>query len=285
MSDKLFIDAFINRSLAEDVGSGDHTSLACIPSGASNKAHLLVKENGIIAGVDLARQVFSNVDSGIVFEQYLNDGDVVKNTDVVFSVKGSARSILTAERLVLNCMQRMSGIATYTNKLVKLCEGSKAKVVDTRKTTPLFRFIEKWAVRIGGGSNHRFGLYDMILIKDNHIDFAGGIKQVLDATRKYLEQHQLDLKIEIETRNLEELNQVLEIGGIHRIMFDNYAPEKIVEALSMIDGRYETEASGGIDANNIRQYALTGVDYISVGALTHSVKSIDLSLKAVKYGN
>ena len=274
------LNKFIDNALKEDVGDGDHTSLATIPSNSKGKAQLLVKEDGIIAGVSLAKMIFKRVDKNLTVKTVINDGTPIKNGDIVFFVEGHAQSILKAERLVLNCMQRMSGIATKTNRLVTLCKGTKTKVIDTRKTTPLLRSFEKWAVIIGGGNNHRFGLYDMILIKDNHVDYAGGIKQAMDAANNYLKKKRKKLKIEVEARNIEEVKEVIKTGGIHRIMLDNFTPVQLKEALVLLNGKYETEASGGITEENIRQYAECGVDYISVGALTHSVKSLDLSLKA-----
>ncbi len=280
--DKEIIHQFIANALAEDVGDGDHTSLATIPDGTNGKAKLLVKDYGILAGVELAIDIFSQVDKGLKVTVFLNDGAEVKPLDIAFEVEGNAQNILKAERLVLNCMQRMSGIATKTREIVDLLEGTNAKVLDTRKTTPGFRYFEKWAVRIGGGVNHRFGLYDMILIKDNHVDYSGGIRQAIENTHLYLEKQNKKLAIEIEVRNLEELEQVLQTGGVNRILLDNFKFDDLCQALNIIEGRYITEASGGITIDNIRRYAECGVDYISVGALTHSVKSLDLSLKAVK---
>jgi nicotinate-nucleotide pyrophosphorylase (carboxylating) len=274
--------AFINAALLEDVREGDHTSLSTVPENAVGKARLLVKDNGILAGVELAELIFKTVDPELKIEVLINDGEPIKYGDIVLYVEGRDRSILTAERLVLNCMQRMSGIATVTSEIVQKLEGTKCKVLDTRKTTPNFRLIEKWAVKIGGGVNHRFGLFDMILIKDNHVDYAGGIKEALLSAQKYLETKNLDIPIEIEVRNIDELKQVLEIGGIIRIMLDNFSFEDIKKALVIIDGRFPVEASGGITPETVRDYALCGVDYVSMGYLTHSVKSLDLSLKAVK---
>ncbi len=273
---------FISRSLTEDVGDGDHTSLACIPKSAISKAHLLVKEDGILAGVEVALAIFKQVDATLQVEVYLKDGASIKKGDIVLIVEGSAQSILTAERLVLNCMQRMSGIATATNKITHLLSGLKTTVLDTRKTTPGMRLLEKWAVKIGGGANHRFGLYDMIMIKDNHVEYAGGIEKAILAANSYLEKNQLKLKIEIETRNLKEVQEVLRLGKVNRIMLDNFSLTDLKQAVEMIQGKYETEASGGITFETIRAYAECGVDFISVGALTHSVKSLDLSLKAIK---
>jgi len=274
------IKDIIREAIAEDVGPGDYSSLSTIPKDAQNSAKLLIKEDGIIAGIDIAQEVFHQVDSSIVFEKKIEDGTVVKYGDVGFIVSGSAISILTAERLALNFMQRMSGIATATNRYVKAIEGTNTKVLDTRKTTPLLRELEKYSVKVGGGENHRFALYDMIMIKDNHIDFAGGIPQAIDSCNKYLKDNNLNLRIEVEVRDLDELNQVLAKGNIHRIMLDNFTPEQISEALVIIDKRFETEASGGITIETIRAYAETGVDYISVGALTHHIKSQDMSLVA-----
>ncbi len=274
------LDEFIRKSLQEDIGDGDHSTLACIPFDAQGKAKLLAKENGVIAGLEVAKRIFEIVDPTIELVFYKKDGDKIEIGDIIFQVSGSSRSILTSERLVLNCMQRMSGIATQTATVLRIIEGCKTKVLDTRKTTPGIRFLEKWAVKIGGGENHRFGLYDMIMLKDNHIDYAGGIKNAIEKTIKYLSDSKRTLKIEIEVRNLEELIQVLEVGGVDRIMLDNFTPEKLKEALAIIPHTYETEASGGITIDNIRPYAETGVQFISMGALTHSVKGLDLSLKA-----
>lgn len=274
------INEFISLALAEDIGDGDHSSLASIPADAQNQARLLVKGEGILAGVELAGYIFKAVDPELKVEVLLQDGAQVKYGDVALTVKGKAQSILTAERLVLNCMQRMSGIATYTHYLTSLIAGTGAKLLDTRKTTPNFRIMEKWAVLIGGGHNHRFGLFDMIILKDNHVDYAGGIKEAVTATQRYLKEKGKDLKIEVETRNLDEVRQAMETGGIHRIMLDNMSPDMMREAVAMIGGKYETEASGGITEETIRAVAECGVDYISVGALTHSIKSMDLSLKA-----
>jgi nicotinate-nucleotide pyrophosphorylase (carboxylating) len=280
--DKELIHHFITGALAEDVGDGDHTSLATIPGNTAGKAKLLVKDTGILAGVELALEIFKQVDSGLKINIFLHDGAPVKPGDIAFEVEGDAKSILTAERLVLNCMQRMSGIATKTHQIVELLKGTKAKVLDTRKTSPGLRYLEKWAVKIGGGVNHRFGLYDMILIKDNHVDYSGGIRQAIENTKQYLQKNNKQLAIEIEVRNLDELEQVMQIGGVDRILLDNFGFDDLREAVRRIGGCFITEASGGITIDNIRQYGECGVDYISVGALTHSVKSLDLSLKAVK---
>jgi nicotinate-nucleotide pyrophosphorylase (carboxylating) len=280
--DKQLIHQFIVSALSEDVGDGDHTSLATIEAGTQGKAKLLVKDTGILAGVELAKEIFEVVDPDLQLEVFLNDGAEVKPKDIAFIVSGDAQNILKAERLVLNCMQRMSGIATKTNEIVDLLQGTNTKVLDTRKTTPGLRYLEKWAVRIGGGVNHRIGLYDMILIKDNHVDYSGGIRQAIENANHYLEQTGKKLAIEIEVRNLDELEQVLQTGKVNRILLDNFDFDSLRQAVSMIEGRYITEASGGITIDNIRDYADCGVDYVSVGALTHSVKSLDLSLKAVK---
>lgn len=274
-------DRIIETALQEDIREGDHTTLATIPEGHIRKARCLVKDEGIIAGIDLARKVFEKIDASIQFDQKMADGTSVKYGDIPFFVEGEARTLLTGERLVLNLMQRMSGIATMANAVAKQLEGLPTKVLDTRKTTPLIRHMEKWAVVIGGGTNHRFGLYDMIMIKDNHVDYAGGIEKAITAVHRYLEEKSLDLKIEVETRNLEEVERVLKVGGIHRIMLDNMDVETMKKAVEMIDGKYETEASGGITLETIRAKALSGVDFCSMGALTHSVKSLDISLKAV----
>jgi nicotinate-nucleotide pyrophosphorylase (carboxylating) len=279
--DKLLIDQFILSSLNEDVGDGDHTSLATIPAGTKGKAKLLVKDEGILAGVELALEIFHIVDAGLKVTTFLNDGDKIKPKDIAFEVEGDAQNILKAERLVLNCMQRMSGIATKTREIVDILQGTNTKVLDTRKTTPGLRYLEKWAVRIGGGVNHRFGLYDMILIKDNHVDYSGGIRQAIENAQQYIINQNKKLAIEIEVRNFDELQQVLQTGGINRILLDNFNLDDLREAVKIISGRFITEASGGITIDNVREYAACGVDYISVGALTHSVKSLDLSLKAV----
>ena len=275
------LNEFIERALYEDVRDGDHTSIACIPADAMGRAHLLVKENGILAGIELAQLIFQKVDVRIVMNHFLKDGDKINVGDIAFTVEGPSRSLLTAERLVLNCMQRMSGIATKTHEIYKLIEGTKAKVLDTRKTTPGIRLLEKWAVKIGGGTNHRFGLYDMMMIKDNHIDFAGGIKQAIKKAVSYQESKGLSLKIEVEARNLKEVEEILAVGNIHRIMLDNFSYKDTRIAVNLINGKYEIEASGGITEKTIRAHAECGVDFISVGALTHSITSLDLSLKAI----
>jgi len=280
--DKQLIHQFIAAALTEDVGDGDHTSLATIPGSTTGKAKLLVKDTGILAGVELASEIFKQVDNKLKVNVFIQDGAAIKPGDIALEVEGDVKSILTAERLVLNCMQRMSGIATKTHQIVEPLKGTKAKVLDTRKTTPGLRYLEKWAVKIGGGVNNRFGLYDMILIKDNHVDYSGGIRQAIENTKQYLKKNNKELAIEIEVRNLDELEQVMQVGGVDSILLDNFGLGDLREAVRRIDGRFTTEASGGITIDNIRQYAECGVDYISVGALTHSVKSLDLSLKAVK---
>jgi len=276
------IQEFIELALKEDVGTGDHSSLSCINAEAIASAKLLVKEPGILAGVDVAIQIFNTVDSNLEVKKKLNDGASIDQGDIAFTVEGPAQKILTAERLVLNVMQRMSGVATLTSHFVKEIEGTNAKLLDTRKTTPNFRQFEKQAVVIGGGHNHRFGLYDMIMLKDNHIDYAGGISAAIEMANEYLINNKLNLKIEIETRNIEEVEEVLKTGMIHRIMLDNFDVFTLTQAIEMINGKFETEASGNIKLKNIKQYALTGVDFISVGAITHSYKSLDLSLKAIE---
>lgn len=279
MSERL--QAFIANALREDVGDGDHTSLACIPPTASRTARLLVKEAGILAGMEIASAIFHAVNPALEFHPILEDGDTVLAGDVAFTVNGPAQSILTAERLVLNVMQRMSGIATQTRNIVNCIAGTTAQVLDTRKTTPGMRFLEKQAVVIGGGVNHRFGLFDMVMIKDNHVDYAGGLVKALETVQAYLKDTGRNLKVEIETRNLEEVQLAVDSGLADRLMLDNFSPAKTQEAVNWIAGRCETESSGGITLETIRDYAECGVDYISVGALTHSVKSLDLSLKAV----
>lgn len=277
------LEKFIIRALDEDIKDGDHTTLACIPVSVLGSAKLLVKANGIICGVDIAKMVFEIVDPNLKVEQLIEEGSLVNYGDIVFHVVGSASSILKAERLVLNLMQRMSGIATLTQKYVKAIEGTRSKVIDTRKTTPGIRAFEKYAVTVGGGANHRMGLYDMIMIKDNHIDFCGGIDKAIDAARNYVSKNNFNLKIEVETRNIEEVKMAIRNGGADRIMLDNFTPENMKPAIDLIAGRFETEASGGINLDTIRLYAETGVDFISVGALTHSATSMDLSLKAEIY--
>lgn len=274
------IDEIIANAFREDVGDGDHSTLSCVPENATGVAKLLVKDTGIIAGVELAQIIFKHFDPTLEIEVLIQDGQEVKPGDIAFYVKGKSRSILTTERLVLNFMQRMSGIATQTNKIVQKIDGTSVKLLDTRKTTPGVRYMEKWAVKIGGGHNHRFALYDMIMLKDNHVDYAGGIENAISRANEYLKETGRDLKIEIEVRNEDELAQVIACGGVDRIMLDNFSPERIVNALKTIPKHYETEASGGITLETIRSYAETGVQYISVGALTHSFKSLDMSLKA-----
>lgn len=282
MDEKKLIDSLIDLAFAEDIGDGDHTTLCCIPETEMGSSKLLIKEDGILAGVEVATAVFKKLDSDLKIEVFIKDGSHVKEGDVAFIVKGKVQSILQAERLVLNIMQRMSGIATITNEYVKLMEGTSAKVLDTRKTTPGMRLLEKQAVKIGGGANHRIGLFDMILLKDNHVDFAGGIENAINRAKQYLDDRQKDLKIEVEVRSIDELNEALRVGGVDRIMLDNFSVEKTREAVEIVNGRVELESSGGINFDTIREYALTGVDYISVGALTHSVKSLDMSLKAIE---
>ncbi|MDD3005698.1 carboxylating nicotinate-nucleotide diphosphorylase [Flavobacterium sp.] len=275
------IDLIISNAIREDVGDGDHSSLACIPASAQGKAKLLVKDEGIIAGVEFAKMIFHYVDKDMKVETFINDGERVKYGDVVFHVSGSSQSILKAERLVLNSMQRMSAIATKTKMFVDLLEGTNTKVLDTRKTTPGIRAIEKWAVKIGGGENHRFALYDMIMLKDNHNDFAGGIPQAIAKTKQYLIDNNKDLKIIVEARNLDEVQQILDAGGVYRILLDNFDYETTKKAVAMIGNQCLTESSGNINEKTIRHYAECGVNYISSGALTHSVYNMDLSLKAI----
>lgn len=275
-----FLHQFISSAFAEDIGDGDHSTLASIPATAESKARLLVKQDCVLAGVDLAQTIFHQFDPTLAVDVILKDGATAKKGDIAFTVKGSARSILTTERLVLNSMQRMSAIATLTAHLTKLITGTKARLLDTRKTTPNFRLLEKWAVLIGGGANHRIGLYDMVMLKDNHIDMAGGIENAIIQTKEYLRATKKNLEIEVETRNLDEVKEVMRIGGVNVIMLDNMSAGQIRQAVTLIGGKYKTEASGGITEETIRGVAETGVDFISVGALTHSVKSVDLSLKA-----
>ena len=274
--------SFVQNALQEDVGDGDHSALATIPANKKGKCHLLVKENGILAGVEAAQEIFKIIDPKFKVTVYIKDGAPVKVGDIAFIVEGSSQKLLTAERLVLNVMQRMSGIASKTNFLQTLCKGTKTKVIDTRKTTPGFRFFEKWAVVIGGGSNHRFGLYDMIMLKDNHIDFSGGIIEALDATHAYLKKTKKKLPIEVETRTLNDVKLILNKGGFQRIMLDNYSVADTKKAVALIGNKFEIESSGGITEKTIASYAKCGVDFISVGALTHHIKSMDLSLKAIK---
>jgi len=272
---------FLLQSLAEDLGDGDHSSLACIPAGKNGLAKLLIKENGILAGIKVAQELFSIVDKDLIVDLILEDGSRIIPGDIAFYLSGNEQSILKSERLVLNIMQRMSGIATTTHEYVSKLEGLKTIILDTRKTTPGMRFLEKEAVRIGGGMNHRMGLYDMIMLKDNHIDYAGGIVNAISKTGEYLRRNNLNLKVEIEARSLEDVKTILAAGGIDRIMLDNFSVEDTLSAVKEISGRYETESSGGINLSTIRSYAECGVDYISVGALTHHIKSLDMSLKAI----
>ena len=273
-------DKLIDLAFAEDIGDGDHTTLCCIPEDAMGKSHLLIKEDGVLAGVEMAKKVFARFDPTMKVEVLLQDGTHVKKGDIAMIVEGKTRSLLQTERLMLNIMQRMSGIATMTAKYVKRLEGTKTHILDTRKTTPGLRMLEKQAVKIGGGMNHRIGLFDMILLKDNHIDFAGGIANAINRCHEYLKEKGLDLKIEIEVRNFDELRQAMECGGINRIMLDNFSVEDTKKAVEIVAGKYETESSGGITFDTIRDYAECGVDFISVGALTHSVKGLDMSFKA-----
>jgi nicotinate-nucleotide pyrophosphorylase (carboxylating) len=280
MTEKL-IEELIDLAIKEDIGDGDHSSRSCIPETAQGKVQLLVKEEGIIAGIEIAEKVFKKIDPDVKMEIFIKDGTRVKSGDVAFTVEGKVWTLLKTERLVLNIMQRMSGIATRTGEYVKHLEGLHTKVLDTRKTTPGMRVLEKMAVKTGGGENHRMGLYDMVMLKDNHIDFAGGIEKAVTAVKKYLKEKGKDLKIEVEVRNMDELNEVMRVGGIHRIMLDNFDIEQTKAAVELIDGKYETESSGGITMDTLRDYAECGVDYISVGALTHHIKSLDMSLKAM----
>jgi len=285
ISEKQFnkeIDIIIANAIREDVGDGDHSSLACIPEDARGTAKLLVKDEGIIAGIEFAKEVFEYVDPGLELDIKIEDGSPVKYGDVCFYVSGLSQSILKSERLVLNAMQRMSAIATKTNEYVKLLEGTNTKILDTRKTTPGIRALEKWAVKIGGGENHRFALYDMVMLKDNHIDFCGGITKAIEKTKNYLKENQLGLKIIVEARNLDEIVEILQSEGVYRILIDNFNYEDTRKAVSLINGKCLTESSGGITLETARKYAECGVDYISSGALTHSVYNMDLSLKAVK---
>lgn len=280
MTDNL--DELIRLWFAEDIGDGDHTTLSCIPEIAMGKSQLIIKEKGVLAGVEVAKRIFAAFDSELKMTQLLHDGDEVNVGDVAFIVEGKIQSLLQTERLMLNIMQRMSGVATRTAEYVKLLKGTKTRVLDTRKTTPGLRLLEKEAVKIGGGVNHRIGLFDMILLKDNHVDFAGGIDKAIFRAKEYCNAKNKNLKIEIEVRNFDELSQVLAVGGVDRIMLDNFSPENTRKAVEMIGGKYEIESSGGITFDSLREYAECGVDFISVGALTHSVKSLDMSFKAVK---
>lgn len=275
-----YLNDFIDRCIREDVGDGDHTSLSCIPADAIGRAQLIIKEEGVLAGVDVAHKVFLHLDKDFKFDQILKDGDRVKPGDIAFRVEGRTQTLLMAERLVLNLMQHMSGIATMTSRYVDRLRGLHTQVIDTRKTTPGMRLLDKMAVKIGGGGNHRIGLFDMILLKDNHIDFAGGIDKAISRVHEYLKAKGKDLRIEIEVRDFDELDQVLRIGGVDRVMLDNFTPEMTREAVRRIGGRFETESSGGITMDTLRDYAECGVDFISVGALTHHVGSLDMSLKA-----
>lgn len=274
------IENLVTLALQEDLGDGDHTSLATVPYNAMGEAIMYAKQAGVLSGMEVAKEVFKQVDKDLSIEILMADGSQIEVGDKVMQVKGRSQSILSAERTALNFVQRMSGIATFTNKIVNKIEGLNTKLLDTRKTTPVNRVVEKMAVKTGGGYNHRFGLFDMIMIKDNHVDFAGGIEKAINATISYLKKNNKDLKIEIEVRNFKELNEALRVGGIHRIMLDNFSPDELRKALEIINGKYETEASGGISIDTIREYAETGVDFISVGALTHQINSLDLSLKA-----
>ncbi len=277
----MLIEKLLELAILEDIGDGDHSSLSCIPNTAQGEVRLMVKQSGIIAGIEIAQKVYSKIDSSITFQPFINDGERVQQGTIAFSAKGKVHSLLQAERIVLNIMQRMSGIATQTRQYVDILKGTKAKVLDTRKTTPGMRVLDKMAVRIGGGENHRMGLYDMIMLKDNHVDFAGGITQAIEMAQTYLKRIGKTLPIEIETRSLDEVKQVLATGGVNRIMLDNFSPELTAQAVKLIDGRIEIESSGGITLETIRDYADAGVDYISVGALTHQIKSLDMNLKKV----
>lgn len=283
MNEKDYTDKLIELAFAEDIGEGDHTTLSSIPETALGSAKLLIKEEGVLAGVEVAKKVFGKFDPSLQVEELLADGTAVKPGDVAFVVSGKVQSLLQTERLVLNIMQRMSGIATTTARYVQKLQGTKTKILDTRKTTPGMRMLEKAAVKIGGGENHRIGLFDMILLKDNHVDFAGGIENAIAGARRYLRDKNKQLKIEIEVRSFDELNTALRVGGVDRIMLDNFTPEQTRQAVALVKGRVELESSGGITFDTLREYAETGVDYISIGALTHSVKSLDMSLKAIDY--
>ena len=279
-TEEQLIDELIDLAFAEDIGDGDHTTLCCIPDTAMGKSRLLIKEPGILAGVEIARKIFHRFDPDLKMTVYIEDGTAVKPGDVAFVVEGRIQSLLQTERLMLNVMQRMSGIATMTHRYVKNLEGLHTRILDTRKTTPGMRMLEKEAVKIGGGMNHRIGLFDMILLKDNHVDFAGGIENAISRCHDYLKAKGKDLKIEIEVRNLDELKEVMRVGGVDRIMLDNFSPELTKEAVKIVGGKYEIESSGGITFDTIRDYAESGVDFVSVGALTHSVKGLDMSFKA-----
>ncbi len=275
------LNRFIQNALQEDIGKGDFSSMACIAESHKGKAHLIIKENGIIAGIDISNKVFEQVDNEIRFEPFIKDGEKVNVSDIAFEVEGKTRSILMAERLVLNIMQRMSGIATHTNAFVEKVKGLPVKILDTRKTTPGMRFLEKDAVKAGGGENHRIGLYDMIMLKDNHIDYAGGIEKAIEKTNQFLQHNQLNLKVVIEARTIDCVKEILQTGKIDRILLDNMSPQQITASIGLIGGRFETEASGNIHLENVREYAECGVDYISIGAITHQINSIDMSLKAI----
>jgi len=279
--ERVLITKLINAAFIEDLGDGDHTSLATIPKTAVGKVKMMAKQNGIVAGVEVASMVFKQLDDSLIVNVFIKDGTKVAFGDVILTVEGSSQSILSAERLALNFIQRMSGIATYTNKVTEIIKGLNTKLLDTRKTTPNNRVVEKLAVRIGGGTNHRIGLYDMIMIKDNHVDFAGGVKNAIESTSNYLKKNNKQLKVEIEVRNFNELNEVISFGGVDRVMLDNFAPKQLKKAVDIIKGKFETEASGGITMQNIRDYAETGVDFISVGALTHQINSMDISLVTI----
>jgi nicotinate-nucleotide pyrophosphorylase (carboxylating) len=274
-----FIKQIVALAIAEDIGDGDHSSFGSIPTGTNGKARLLVKDSGILCGIDLAKYILLQIDANCHFKSFLKDGQSISVGDVAFEIEGSVHSILQAERLMLNFMQRLSGVATYTNKLVNMISGTKATLIDTRKTTPGLRVLEKYAVLAGGGGNHRMGLYDMVMLKDNHVDYAGGITNAVEKTVQYLKEKKLNLPIEVETRNLSEVAEALKTGKVNRIMFDNFSVNLMCDAVKMVDGQVETEASGGINEHTIRAYAETGVNFISVGALTHSVNGLDMSLK------
>lgn len=275
------IQKLVEMTLIEDIGDGDHSSLSCISPEAQGEMKLLIKQDGILCGVDVAREVLSQVNESIRMEQFMNDGDEVHRGDIVFKVYGPACSMLTAERTLLNFMQRMSGIATTTHEYVEMVKDTHVTLLDTRKTTPNMRIFEKYAVKVGGAQNHRFGLFDMMMLKDNHIDFAGGIEKAIDAANAYQKEHGLNLKIEVETRSLDDVKRVMAHGGVHRIMFDNFTPEQIVEGVKLVNHQYETEASGGIVKETLHDYAATGVDFVSIGAFTHHISSLDMSLKTV----
>jgi len=282
MDNNQLIDELISLALREDIGDGDHTTLSCIPTNLQGKAQLIIKQDGILCGVEVAKRVFELFDSSLKMTVFINDGTFVKKGDIAFIVEGPSVSILQCERLTLNFMQRLSGVATQTKKYVDLLSGTSTKILDTRKTTPGMRLLEKYAVKMGGGENHRIGLYDMILIKDNHIDFAGGVIAALDKTNAYLKEKGKDLKIVIEARTMDDISKIINYGGVFRILIDNFTPEETKDAIKLIDGKCKTESSGGITLETIRAYAEAGVDYISVGALTHQIRSLDMSLKAVK---